>query len=133
MRCSWRWGGLLFGALTWALWGDFAAARRGGDYFGTMGIFTLPTWPFKFLTFVGSAALTVQFLLEVADVVRGLPRMLARGRGRYLTLVLAGIAVFAVAVLVVATGDLGRVTLGILSIVFLLVLATRPQGLFGRA
>lgn len=115
-------GGLLFGALTWALWGDFAAARRGGDYFGTMGIFTLPTWPFKFLTFVGSAALTAQFLLEVADVVRGLPRMLARGRGRYLTLVLAGIAVFAVAVLVVATGDLGRVTLGILSIVFLLVL-----------
>ncbi|SDX27009.1 TRAP transporter large permease subunit [Paracoccus sanguinis] len=115
-------GGLLFGALTWALWGDFAAARRGGDYFGTMGIFTLPTWPFKFLTFVGSAALTAQFLLEVADVVRGLPGMLARGRGRYLTLVLAGIAVFAVAVLVVATGDLGRVTLGILSIVFLLAL-----------
>lgn len=115
-------GGLLFGALTWALWGDFAAARRGGDYFGTMGIFTLPTWPFKFLTFVGSAALTAQFLLEVADVARGLPRMLARGRGRYLTLVLAGIGVFAAAVLVVATGDPGRVTLGILSILFLLVL-----------
>ena len=67
---------------------------------------------------LGRAAFTEQ---EVATM-RGAIHALARGRGRYLTLVLAGIAVFAVAVLVVATGDLGRVTLGILSIVFLLVL-----------
>ncbi|MBC9247452.1 TRAP transporter large permease subunit [Paracoccus sp. 11-3] len=115
-------GGVLFGALTWVLWGDYASAFRGGEFIGASGVFTLPTWPFKLLTAIGCAAATIQFLLEATDVARQLPEMLTRGRGRWLVPALIGVAVVIGAVWLVATGDFSRTTLGILAILFLLVL-----------
>lgn len=112
-------GAVLFGALTSALWGDFTSARASADYFGTAGIFTMPTWPFKALTAIGSAAVTVQFALEALNTALILPRL---RRGRWMVPVLIGVVLFAAAVWIIATGDFSRVTLGLLAIAFLLVL-----------
>ena len=114
-------GAALFGALGWVLWGDYADAWRGGEYIGSTGIFTMPTWPFKLLTAIGCLATTIQFALEAVETARRLPQLMTQ-RGRWLMPVALGILAFAAAVALVALGDVSRIGLGLLAIVALLVL-----------
>lgn len=114
-------GAMLFGALGWVLWGEYLEALRGGDYIGSTGIFTLPTWPFKLLTAVGCIATTAQFALEALETARRLPQLLAH-RGRWLVPVLLGVALSGLAVWLIATGDVSRIWLGIFAIAALLIL-----------
>jgi tripartite ATP-independent transporter DctM subunit len=115
-------GAALFGALSWALWKDYLAARAGAEFIGSAGIFTMPTWPFKLLTAIGCAATTAQFTLEGAAHLTALPRMLRAARGRWTIPVLAMVGLFALALWLVWTGDFSRLTLGILGIACLLLL-----------
>ena len=39
-------------------------AWRSGEFIGSLGIFTLPTWPMHTVVFVGSIALAVQFAIS---------------------------------------------------------------------
>lgn len=114
-------GGALFAALTWVLWGEFAGAWRNQDYFGSTGVFTVSTWPFKLLTAIGSAATTAQFLLEALSMAGRLPKLIAR-RGRLFTPVVVGMVFFAVAVGLVAMGDFSRISLGLFAVLALLIL-----------
>lgn len=114
-------GFALFAALSQSLWNEVVSAFQGGDYIGSAGIFTMQTWPFKLLTAIGSAAMTMQFMLEAVEVVRNLPRLLTR-RGRWFLPVVAGVVIFTLAVLAIAFGDVSRLSLGVLAVVALLVL-----------
>lgn len=114
-------GAALFGALSWALFKDYLAARAGAEFIGSAGIFTMPTWPFKLLTTIGCLAATAQFTLEGAAHLVALPRMLRRA-GPWTVPVLAMVGLFALAVWLVATGDFSRLTLGALGILCLLLL-----------
>ncbi len=114
-------GAGLFAALSQVLWGEFASALRQGDYIGSTGVFTMPTWPFKLLTAIGSAAMTVQFLLEALEIARTLPDRLAR-RGRWLVPVLAALALCGLAVVLLVIGDVSRIWLGLCAVLALLIL-----------
>ena len=54
-------------------------AWRSGEFIGSLGIFTLPTWPMHAVVFVGSVALAVQFAISallVWDDAANAPRAL---------------------------------------------------------
>lgn len=113
-------GAVIFAILTRSLWGEFTSAWASGDYFGTMGVFTAPTWPFKLLTAIGAAALTLEFALGMAETGARLHHLQSSRRG--LLILVLGLAAFAALVAWVIWGDWGRIALGLWAVGFLLML-----------
>ncbi len=48
-------GVIVFGLILWASWPKFASAWATSEFFGVQGVFTIPTWPFRGITVLGSA------------------------------------------------------------------------------
>lgn len=115
-------GAVIFTALAQVLWKEFGQAWSSGDYMGTRGVFTAPTWPFKLLTAVGALVLAVEFLLETLETVVRVQRLRTGTSQRTMLLLVVGLALFALAVAAVVFGDFSRSTLGLLTVAFLLVL-----------
>lgn len=115
-------GAVIFAALTRSLFGDFAGAWASSDYFGTMGIFTAPTWPFKLLTAFGALALTAEFVIETGETLARLRRERNGVSRSNILLLVIGLAAFAALAAAVILGDWGRIALGLWSVAFLLIL-----------
>lgn len=113
-------GAGLFGALTLQLWQEASNAYQSSDYIGTRGVFTLPSWPFHVLTFVGAVAVAAEFVRGMcANALVGL-RSNSPATGMTITL-----GVLAATTLVVALAlllDPSRLVLGCLAVGVLLFL-----------
>ena len=64
-------GAFLLGVIVWGTWPKFITAWDRNFYIGNVGVFTFPEWPLWFLVIVGSAVITVQFILLVVHHIRG--------------------------------------------------------------
>lgn len=67
-------GATLLGILAHASWPAFVRAWTHGEYVGSLGYFTAPTWPVRFVVFLGSVILALQFLIEFVRHARRRPR-----------------------------------------------------------
>lgn len=57
-------GAVVFAMICWTTIPYFAFAWTSGQYFGGVAGFFVPVWPVKLVTIVGSAAISIQFLLR---------------------------------------------------------------------
>jgi TRAP-type C4-dicarboxylate transport system permease small subunit len=56
-------GAVLMALIVWFVWPILVDNYRGGYYRGTIGVVTIPTWPFIAPVVIGAAATCIQFLL----------------------------------------------------------------------
>jgi TRAP-type mannitol/chloroaromatic compound transport system permease small subunit len=62
-------GAAVMGFVAWAAWPDVWASLASREFFGVQGLFTVPTWPFRALIVLGSAAGALAYLmLFVAEI-----------------------------------------------------------------
>ncbi len=59
-------GAAVFLLIAYASWPEFIESWRTNDFFGVQGLFTIPTWPFRAITVVGSVAAAVAYLIAMA-------------------------------------------------------------------
>jgi TRAP-type C4-dicarboxylate transport system permease small subunit len=64
-------GAFLLGVIAWGTWPKFTTAWDSNFYIGNVGVFTFPEWPLWALVVVGSAVISVQFVLLVIHHIRG--------------------------------------------------------------
>ncbi len=55
-------GAIVLGLLAYASWPGLYDALGGREFFGVPGIFTIPTWPFRGIIFVGAIVAAVAYL-----------------------------------------------------------------------
>lgn len=67
-------GASLLGILAHASWPAFVRAWTHEEYVGSLGYFTAPTWPVRFVVLLGSVVLALQFLIEFVRHARRRPR-----------------------------------------------------------
>lgn len=115
-------GMVIFAVLANSIFKEFLQAWKSADFFGTPGIFTAPTWPFKLMTAIGAGAMTVEFALNAYETLRKLPSQRGGVTSRDLTWLALGLAAFFAMTAVVVWGDWSRIALGVWAVVFLLVL-----------
>ena len=65
-------GALVFGLILWASWPKFADAWATAEFFGVQGVFTIPTWPFRGITVLGSAVAVLAALYRAGEELRSL-------------------------------------------------------------
>lgn len=65
-------GAVIFALILWASWPRFATAWAGGEFFGVQGVFTIPTWPFRLITVVGSGLASLAALYVAQEELRKL-------------------------------------------------------------
>ncbi|WP_353475804.1 TRAP transporter small permease (plasmid) [Salipiger sp. H15] len=63
-------GALMIGLMAWATLGILATDWSRGEFIGTPGLGTLPTWPFRLLILVGLTVAALEFLLRAATSLR---------------------------------------------------------------
>lgn len=56
-------GALVCGIIASATWPAFERAWTRGEFVGTQGVFTAPTWPLRFAVMVGASLAGIQFLV----------------------------------------------------------------------
>lgn len=59
-------GALVMGVLIHAHWPMLVRSLERGDFVGSVGNFTFPTWPVKLMILVGAVLLMLQFLARIA-------------------------------------------------------------------
>jgi TRAP-type C4-dicarboxylate transport system permease small subunit len=64
-------GAVTFAVVIHASWPLFERAWTDGFFVGSIGNFTAPTWPTKLVILIGSAAVTLQFLILAIHEIRG--------------------------------------------------------------
>jgi TRAP-type mannitol/chloroaromatic compound transport system permease small subunit len=57
-------GVFVCGVIFYATWPTFMQAWTDKDFYGVQGVFTLPTWPVKFIVLLGCAVTALQYLLH---------------------------------------------------------------------
>jgi len=62
-------GAMVFAAIVWSSWPKMVGAWTGSEFFGVQGVFTIPTFPFRAITVIGSALAMLACLYQL---VRGL-------------------------------------------------------------
>ncbi|WP_306259234.1 TRAP transporter small permease subunit [Pararhizobium sp. IMCC21322] len=65
-------GAIVFGLIFWASWPKMMDAWTGAEFFGVQGVFTIPTFPFRAITVLGSAVASLSALYRMTDEVRSL-------------------------------------------------------------
>lgn len=60
-------GAILFALIALSAWPDTLAAWKTAEFFGVRGVWTLPTFPFRLLIVLGSAASSVAFIFTAFD------------------------------------------------------------------
>lgn len=108
--------GAIFAMLASYLLADFRAAYASGEYIGARGVFTMPNWPFKLLTAIGGMVTALEFARCMLRALSG-----CRGRQEALAL-MAVLAVFGLSLARILWLDPGRLALGGLVILGLIVL-----------
>ncbi len=63
-------GMIVFALIVWASWPKLASAWATSEFFGVQGVFTIPTWPFRGITVLGSAAAVLAALYRAQDEIR---------------------------------------------------------------
>ena len=59
-------GAALFGCIAYASWPILTKAWARGDYVGTLGVATFPTWPVSLIVVIGSLACAAIYLRGIA-------------------------------------------------------------------
>jgi TRAP-type C4-dicarboxylate transport system permease small subunit len=59
-------GAAVFLLIAYASWPELVESWQTNDFFGVQGLFTIPTWPFRAITVVGSLAAAVAYLIALA-------------------------------------------------------------------
>ncbi|WP_343082473.1 TRAP transporter small permease [Ostreiculturibacter nitratireducens] len=68
-------GAAVFALILWASWPKFVDAWRTMEFFGVQGVFTIPTWPFRGITALGSAVAILAALYRANEEIRSLRRL----------------------------------------------------------
>ncbi|WP_299811638.1 TRAP transporter small permease subunit [uncultured Roseibium sp.] len=68
-------GVIVLVAILWASWPKFADAWQTSEFFGVQGVFTIPTWPFRGITILGSAVAALAALYRAQDEARRFRRL----------------------------------------------------------
>jgi len=63
-------GAIVFALVFCASWPKMMDAWSGAEYFGVQGVFTIPTFPFRAITVLGSAVASLSALYRLADELR---------------------------------------------------------------
>ncbi len=121
-------GLVIFWKMTLGIWPRFASAWTTSEFFGAVGAFTGPVWPFLAAMLAGSALATAQFLaLVLADLARlvgpgsGAKREPGGERTGWAVLA-AFLAVAGTGLYVLLYGDLSPVQIGLVAIAGMLLL-----------
>ena len=67
-------GAVVFALILWASWPKFVDAWATSEFFGVQGVFTIPTWPFRGITVLGSAVAALAALYRVQDEIKSYRR-----------------------------------------------------------
>ncbi|MBS0126772.1 TRAP transporter small permease subunit [Thetidibacter halocola] len=65
-------GAVVFGLVLWASWPKFPEAWATAEFFGVQGVWTIPTWPFRGITVLGSAVAVLAALYRATEELRTL-------------------------------------------------------------
>lgn len=65
-------GAVVFGLILWASFPKLVDAWSTSEFFGVQGVFTIATWPFRFITVLGAAVAGLAALYRARDEIRGL-------------------------------------------------------------
>lgn len=65
-------GAIVFALVVWASWPKFASAWATSEFFGVQGVWTIPTWPFRGITVLGSVMATLAALYRVSREFKGM-------------------------------------------------------------
>jgi TRAP-type C4-dicarboxylate transport system permease small subunit len=63
-------GAMVFAAIVWSSWPKMVGAWTGSEFFGVQGVFTIPTFPFRAITVIGSALAMLACLYQLARGLR---------------------------------------------------------------
>ena len=63
-------GAIVFALIVWASWHKAVEAWVSSEYFGVQGVFTIPTFPFRAITVIGSVVAALACLYQCAVQVR---------------------------------------------------------------
>jgi TRAP-type C4-dicarboxylate transport system permease small subunit len=63
-------GAVVFALIFWASWPKMMNAWSGSEFFGVQGVFTIPTFPFRAITVLGSAVASLSALYRLSDEIR---------------------------------------------------------------
>ena len=63
-------GAIVFALILWASWSKFLDAWQTKEFFGVQGVWTIPTWPFRGITILGSAIAVLAALYRAREELR---------------------------------------------------------------
>lgn len=63
-------GAVVFALIVWSSWPKAADAWTTSEFFGVQGVFTIPTFPFRAITVIGSAVAFLICLYQVIQRIR---------------------------------------------------------------
>ncbi|KMK66139.1 TRAP transporter small permease subunit [Puniceibacterium sp. IMCC21224] len=67
-------GAVVFALILWASWPKMMDAWTGAEFFGVQGVFTIPTFPFRAITVLGSAVAALSALYRCTEEIRSFQR-----------------------------------------------------------
>ena len=67
-------GAVVFSLILWASWPKFVDSWTTAEFFGVQGVFTIPTWPFRGITVLGSAMAALAALYRFRDEIKAFGR-----------------------------------------------------------
>lgn len=120
-------GALIFAILSYGTWPVFVRAFETDEFAGVEGDFTVAVWPIKLIIVVGSAAMSIEFLGALAGQIG----KLAGGPRAKDWIFIALLAILLALASSLAWADLDNSTIGLLSILgmLLLIYAGMPIGI----
>ncbi|MFD1344113.1 TRAP transporter small permease subunit [Litorisediminicola beolgyonensis] len=68
-------GAAVFSLVLWASFPKFLDAWTTSEFFGVQGVFTIPTWPFRGITVLGSAVAALAALYRALEEIRTVRRL----------------------------------------------------------
>lgn len=63
-------GAVVFALILWASWPKFLSAWQTAEFFGVQGVWTIPTWPFRGITILGSVVAVLAALYRAREEIR---------------------------------------------------------------
>lgn len=67
-------GAIVFALIFWASWPKFQSAWHSAEFFGVQGVWTIPTWPFRGITILGSVVAALAALYRAGEEIRAARR-----------------------------------------------------------
>ncbi len=67
-------GAVVFTLILWPSWPKLVESWASAEFFGVQGVWTIPTWPFRLITVVGSAVAVLCALYRASEEIRMMRR-----------------------------------------------------------